>query len=296
NGRGMKVLPLVLAGFILGGCAAEGGVLSEVQEAAADLFLPPEQAAQLGARMAQEIEAKQPLHPSAELQARVARLGERVLAQAGEVPQAYDFSFKAIQDPDTVNAFALPGGHIYLTRGLVERTRTGEEFAGVLAHEIGHVAARHGVQKLQRHLRTGSLVNVLYNTILGGEPSLLRENSLQIANVVWSAGHSRRDEREADRLAVEYMLRSGVDPDGIVSLLSTLLTEERQQQVDEVGMMEMWLSTHPLTAERIEAAERDIRRLRSRTEATADLEMDAFPAFRKVVLRQAPPPIEMIEP
>lgn len=124
DGGGMKVLPLVIAGFILGGCAAEGGVLSEVQEAAADLFLPPEQAAQLGARMAQEIEAKQPLHPSAELQARVARLGERVLAQAGEVPQAYDFSFKAIENPDTVNAFALPGGQIYVTSGLVELAGT----------------------------------------------------------------------------------------------------------------------------------------------------------------------------
>src|SRR5690606_18559669 len=135
-----------------------------------------------------------------------------------------EYHFYLIDSP-VVNAFALPGGHIYLTRGLIERTRSGAEFAGVLAHEIGHIAARHGVQKLQRYLRTGSLVNVLYETLLGGEPELLRENSLQLATCVWSARHSRQDERDADRLAVHYLARSGVDPHAVLSLLETLMRE-----------------------------------------------------------------------
>lgn len=194
-----------------------------------------------------------------------------------------DYTFYLV-NTDMVNAFALPGGHVYLTRGLVEKTKTGEEFAGVLAHEIGHVAARHGVQKMQRQLRTGSLVNVLYNTILGGEPELLRENSFQLANVVWSASHSRNDEREADRLAVEYLAEAGVDPGGIVDLLSTLLADERRST--EVGMLETWLSSHPLTAERIDEAERRIERVEKGDSATLDL--GAFQSFRDLVLRHAP--------
>lgn len=90
------------------------------------------------------------------------------LAAASSRPDL-EYRFYIVNTP-AVNAFALPGGHIYLTAGLIERTRDGEEFAGILAHEIGHVAARHGVQRLQRELRTESLVNVLYATILGGEP------------------------------------------------------------------------------------------------------------------------------
>lgn len=196
-----------------------------------------------------------------------------------------DYRFYLV-NTDVVNAFALPGGHIYLTRGLIEKTRSGSEFAGVLAHEIGHVAARHGVQKMQRQLRTGSLVNVLYNTILGGEPEILRDNSLQLANAVWSAGHSRQDEQEADRLAVRYLARAGVDPHGMVTLLSALLAEE--QQAPEMGRMEMWLSSHPLTSDRLSAAERNIDRLDDDEQAITEIDLTPFSTFRDLVLNSAP--------
>ena len=184
-------------------------------------------------------------------------VGDR-LAAVSERPDI-DYRFYIV-DTDMANAFALPGGHIYLTRGLIDRTRDGDEFAGVLAHEIAHVAARHGVQKLQRHLRTGSLVNVLYNMILGGEPELLRENSLQLTNVVWSASHSRRDEKEADRLAVRYLLRTGADPRGVVTLLETLLAEEQLDPTTQSEGLETLFSTHPLTESRIADA-RDVFQL-----------------------------------
>lgn len=231
----------------------------------------------IGDSMASEINPHLPLIDEPLLNAYLHRVGQ-TLGEVSERPNL-DYHFYLI-DTDAVNAFALPGGHIYVTRGLVERTRTGAEFAGVLAHEIGHVAARHGVDKLQRQLRTGSLVNVLYDMILGGEPTLLQENALQLANVVWSARHSRRDEQEADRLAIRYLVRAGAEPAAVITLLQSLLVEEQGQGV---GAVDVWFSTHPLTSDRIRDAERSIDRLVSEEEQLTDLDLDAFDAFRTLV-------------
>lgn len=234
--------------------------------------------------MASEVNPHLPLIEDPHLNAYVQTLGRRIGEVSGRPKLDYTFY---IINTDVVNAFALPGGHIYLTRGLIGRTANGSEFAGILAHEIGHVAARHGVQKLQRHLRTGSLVNVLYNTILGGEPALLRENSLQMADVIWTAEHSRRDEREADRLAVRYLVQAGVDPGGVVTLLETLLDEE-EAEVDELGRLETWFSSHPLTATRISDAREDIRRMDREVAPRSAPKSDDFAQFRELVLKYSP--------
>ncbi|MEX2583663.1 MAG: M48 family metallopeptidase, partial [Gemmatimonadota bacterium] len=228
-----------------------------------------------------EINPHLPLVREPLLNAYVQAVGEK-LVEVSERPEL-DYRFYII-NTEVVNAFALPGGHVYLTRGLIQRTESGEEFAGVLAHEIGHVAARHGVDKLQRELRTGSLVNVLYNTILGGEPELLRENSLQLTNILWSARHSRRDEREADRLAVRYLLRAGAEPDAVVSLLESLLVEEREDSVGP-AQLETWFSTHPLTAERIADAEGYIENVADDEEQRTDMDLTAFGAFKSLIER-----------
>lgn len=77
------------------------------------------------------------------MQARVERIGRRVLAAAGDVPQPYDFSFKVLQDPETINAFAVPGGQIYVTSGLVEAAQSEAQLASIVAHEVAHVTERH---------------------------------------------------------------------------------------------------------------------------------------------------------
>jgi predicted Zn-dependent protease len=237
---------------------------------------------EIGNTMASEVNPHLPLVDDPLLHAYVSSVGG-TLAAVSERPEL-DYRFYII-NTDLVNAFALPGGHVYLTRGLIERTDDGAEFAGVLAHEIGHVAARHGVQKLQRELRTGSLVNVLYNTILGGEPELLRENSLQLANMLWSAQHSRSDEEEADRLAVRYLLRTGAPPEGVVTLLEKLLEEEEGADSESIGPMETLFSTHPLTTTRIADAQENIDRLVGEEEQIEELDLEAFAAFKTLVTR-----------
>ena len=240
-----------------------------------------EREVEIGDDIASQVNPHLPIIDDPLLNAYVDAIGEPLVAVSARPGLQYHFY---IVDSDLVNAFALPGGHVYLTRGLIDRTRDGDEFAGVLAHEIGHVAARHGVQKLQRHLRTGSLVNVLYNMILGGEPELLRENSLRLANVVWSARHSRNDEQEADRLAVRYLLRTGVDPRGVVTLLESLLEdEEERDSTPTEERLETLFSTHPLTESRIEDARNDILRYEGQEEQVTELDLDAFDSFQHLV-------------
>jgi predicted Zn-dependent protease len=238
---------------------------------------------ELGDLMAAEINAQLPLIADPLLNIYVNDLGRGIADVSGR--PALDYRFYII-DSRTVNAFALPGGHIYITRGLINRTRTGPELAGVLAHEIGHVAARHGVQKLERHLRTGSLVALMYQFILGGEPDLLRSNSLRLAGTLWNASHSREDEEEADRLAVDYLLDSRIDPEGIVTLLETLLEEE----VADSGVVAAWFSTHPMTASRIRIAEREIDDEMTDDHPPPDRELSSYPAFMRRISALPPPP------
>lgn len=229
--------------------------------------------------MAVDVNAQLPLVQDPELTRYVSSLGN-TLAKVSERP-GLEYRFYVINSP-TVNAFALPGGHIYLTRGLIEHTRSGSELAAALAHEIGHVAERHGVDKMERQLRTGSLVSVLYNMILGGEPDLLRREALELGGALWSARHSRQAEEEADEKAIEYLLRSGLDPESMVSLLRKLVAVEAANG----NQLDSWFSTHPLTTERITQAEAEIERTRqqvppSQEEAMTLLsrQLGSYPAF-----------------
>jgi beta-barrel assembly-enhancing protease len=242
---------------------------------------------ELGDEMAATVNQQLSLVRNPLLNAYVSSLGRAIAAVSGRPGLNYHFY---IINSEAVNAFALPGGHVYVTRGLIERTRTGPELAGVLAHEIGHVVKRHGVEKLQRHLRTGSLVNVLYSIILGGEPELLHQNALRLAGFLWTANHSREDEQEADKLAVQYLIRAGVDPNGMLTLLQSLLKVE---QADSTTVASAWFSSHPLTASRIVQTQAEIKddlkdvHAASGTEA---MKFASYPAFLRLVGALPPAP------
>jgi predicted Zn-dependent protease len=201
---------------------------------------------QIGNRIAAEINSQVPMVDDAAVVTYVNQLGGMIARKSARPEVQYRFY---VVDTDAVNAFALPGGHIYVNRGLIERTRNVSELSGVLAHEIGHVAARHGARNLQRQLRTGSMVSILYRLILGREPELLDQDALNLGGALWSAANSRADEEEADRLAVDYLVRTGVDPEGMVTFLNALLKEEAEQPGVQLAIP--WFSTHPTTQSRI---------------------------------------------
>jgi predicted Zn-dependent protease len=236
----------------------------------------------LGDQIAAQINTQIPLVQDAPLNHYVADLGRMLARRSARPDVPYRFY---IVDTEGVNAFALPGGHIYVNRGLIERTRNVSELAGVLAHEIGHVAARHGAETLQRQMRTRSMSGILYKVILDREP-ILDQEALDIGGAVWSAAHSRSDEQEADKLAVGYLIASGVDPNGMLSLFNGFVKEEAAVPQ---GVVAQWFSTHPATMQRLKITRDEIRERLPEVKKPLATQVPSYEDFLRR-LHQLPPP------
>lgn len=191
------------------------------------------------------------------IQRYVDRIGKR-LAPFTEY-QAYPYRFTVLNSP-IVNAFALPGGFVYVSRGLLALAANEAEVAGVVAHELGHVNARHGAERRSAATlaQLGVLAAALGGAALGVDPSTTARLGQGIA-VMAIQGYSRSQEFEADRLGVRYMARGGYDPGAMVSFLTTLRSQSQVEaellglppgSVDQYNFM----STHPRTVDRVKAA------------------------------------------
>jgi beta-barrel assembly-enhancing protease len=196
----------------------------------------------MGQQYAREISRQLPLINDAAVLRYVNNLG-RSIARHGT--RNIPYSFYVVNAPQ-VNAFAVPGGHIYINRGLIERTRNEAELAGVLAHEIGHVEHRHGIDQMQR-AQTGNIAVTAAYVLLGRPPSGVEEAVIGVGGQAYFARHSRAAENEADATAVNLLVRSGINPQGLPSFFNVLLQEQQRQP----GAVAQWFSTHPLTTDRI---------------------------------------------
>ena len=191
---------------------------------------------QLGAEVDREFLSNSYTYADPELEAYVESLGRR-LAAVSERPDL-PWSFR-IADDAMVNAFALPGGRIYVTRGLLAHLGREAELAGVLGHEIGHVTARHSVNALSRQLAlTVGLIAGL--ELLETDETAEMVGSLGLGLLFLKFG--RNQERQADQLGVRYVRRAGIDPHGVVDALRVL---QRVSQAQDGGWFPVWLSTHP---------------------------------------------------
>jgi beta-barrel assembly-enhancing protease len=204
-----------------------------------------QQGVQIGADYARQINQQLPLVRDQQTLAYIDGLGQQIARVAD--PRGIRYHFYVVNS-DVVNAFALPGGHIYLNRGLIERTENLSELVGVIAHEVAHVAERHSVEQLRRAQSAEMGLAVLYGVLLGRQPGGLERAGIQLGGGAVFAGYSRDAEREADREAIDYMIRTGYNPHGMVSFFEKLLAMQQRQP----GTVEQWFATHPTTAERVQ--------------------------------------------
>lgn len=232
--------------------------------------------AELGAAYAAEVRRQVPLITDPAAVAALTRMGERLASRADSTGR--DYTFYLVDSPE-VNAFALPGGHIFVNRGLVETADQASELAGVLGHEIAHVTERHGIEQMKKQRGAGTIVTLIY-VILGREPGLAEQIAIEAGGAAVFARYGREAEREADQRAVQTLPAAGYDPEGVATFFEDLL----RQQAREPGLLDTWFSTHPTSQERVQNARAMIRTLGVDHTRLAD-DTPEYQAFRARVLR-----------
>src|SRR5713101_3801836 len=207
----------------------------------------------LGKQLAQEVERSSKLIDDPIVTEYVNRVGQNLVRNSdARVP----FTIKVI-DSDEVNAFALPGGFFYVNSGLVLRANEESELAGVMAHEISHVTARHGTKNATK----GELMQLATIPLIllgpGGWAGYGIYQGLNLAIPLGYLKFSRDAEREADFFGLQYMYKAGYDPNSYVTFFERIQTDEKRRP----GTIPKVFSTHPPTPERIENAQKEIARI-----------------------------------
>jgi predicted Zn-dependent protease len=198
----------------------------------------------IGTETAQHMEAQLPVVTDPYIVAYINELGDTIASHTSRADLDWHF---VVVNSHQVNAFALPGGYIYVNRGLIEATNRADELAGVLGHEIGHVIQRHSVKQMQNQQKVGAVAEIAC-TLTNLCDSQLGQAAINIGGTAVISSYSRADELEADSEAVENVLRVNIDPEGIPSLFEVLM----QQREREPTMVDGWFSTHPLEESRID--------------------------------------------
>jgi predicted Zn-dependent protease len=209
-----------------------------------------QQEVQMGQEYSQQINAQLPIISDPEVNRYVNLLGDEIASKTSRADLDWHFY---VVDSREVNAFAVPGGYVYVNRGLIERTTQMDELAGVLGHEIGHVVRRHSIQQMEK--QQGAQVGVTLACVLTSIcNSQVAQAGINIGASAVFAKFSRQDELEADQEAVVNTVRAGINPEGIVTMFQKLI-EERNSRPDAVSA---FFATHPLEETRIQAAQASI--------------------------------------
>lgn len=179
----------------------------------------------------------------------VTTIGEEIVQKSDAGKSPYQFQFHLLDDRQTINAFALPGGQVCVTMALAKKLRTRGELAGTIGHEIGHVIARHGAQQLAKQQLTQGLVGAV---AVGSESG----NNAALAQAVGSLlnlKYGRSDELEADKFGVRFMAQAGYDPRAMIGVMEVL------KSAGGGGRTPEFFSTHPNPENRIERIKQAIK-------------------------------------
>jgi predicted Zn-dependent protease len=206
----------------------------------------------IGDGMAQELATTEKALPDSQWQAYLNEVGQKVVAVCDRRDITYSFT---VIESDQINAFAIPGGHVYFYTGLLREMKGEDEMAAVMAHEISHVVARHGVKRLQQAMG----VALAYELVFGGkESSQALTTAIQAGMGLIFAGYSRSNEREADSYGLHYLVKAGYHPQGMLNMFETL---SRLGGGGAENVFDKLSSSHPDTQERIANTRRDIAAL-----------------------------------
>jgi predicted Zn-dependent protease len=212
-----RIAATALGALMLSHCA-----LNPVSGGKDFVLVSEQQEIQLGAQAHQDVLKEYAALDNPALQAYVNEVGQR-LAKQSHRPNL-QWHFTVVDSPD-VNAFALPGGYVYLTRGIMAYLNSEAELAGVVGHEIGHVTARHGVRQ-QSAATAAGLGAALGSILIPGLNNQAGASLMQTLAQAWTAGYGREHELESDRLGAQYLAKSGYDPQAMIKVIGVLKNQE----------------------------------------------------------------------
>jgi predicted Zn-dependent protease len=232
-------LTRLAAGFAAFGSLTACGGISQQQEI------------DLGAQQAQQVDAQLPMLRDATVDAYVNSLGRSIASRTSRADLTWHF---AVVNTDVINAFALPGGYVYVNRGVLERAANESEAASVLAHEIEHVVRRHSVKQMEQ-MQNANIGVALACTLTNVCQNQAAQAAIQVGGTAVFAKFSRADEVQADEGGFNNMIAAGIDPHGMLTFFQKLLADEQSGSSN----VSSWFSDHPGTQDRIA----DIQRLLS---------------------------------
>ncbi len=230
--------------FFLSGCLSEYNIVTKQQES---YIYSTDKEIQMGQAINREVENKYKITSDLLVEQRVKDIGSKIAAVCDR--QDIDYYFKVL-DEDEINAVSLPGGYVYIFKGLIEKIDSDDELAGVLAHEVAHIVARHSIKKLQA-MMTYSVLRVLTAQVpqtgqVGGAADLA---FLEIIS-----GYSREDELLADQLAARYMKLAGYNSKGMIRFLEKLQEINKRKPLAPYS----YFKTHPYIPDRIRVVKQEL--------------------------------------
>jgi len=256
NSAPLRTATAIMAAGLVSGCLAS-----------------TQQEVELGDAYAAQVAQQLPLITDPEIARYITVLGDSIARVSDDRNLRWSFH---VVNQDDVNAFAVPGGHIYVYRGLIERTANLSELAGVLGHEIAHVTRRHSMHQMRDQQRAN--VGITLGCILAPQVcnSGLGSAAVNVGGGAVFAKFSRDDETEADRYGVTYVTRAGIDPRGMPSMFRTLLSLRKSNPTG----LNNFFASHPVEESRVETTEREIAKIDAVVLQSLTTDSRAYQAFK----------------
>jgi len=241
-----------------------------------------QQEVQLGADQSAQVNAQLPIVQDPEVNRYLNAVGDSLAKLTSRADLVWHF---AMVNTNEFNAFALPGGYIYVNRGVAERSDRLDQFASVIAHEIGHVVLRHSVKQMEQMqgANIGVSVACALTSICN---SGLSQAGINVAGSAIFAKFSREDEAQADAAGIEEMVRAGLNPNGMPEMFEKLLAERQSSP----GTLDAWFADHPLEEDRIAATRAQIAKYQPAVLRTLTNDTQAFQNFKARVRSMPAPP------
>ena len=239
---GVTLLMLFFA-IWLSGCSTEYNIVTGEQES---YYYSTDKEVQMGQAIAKEVEKEYKFAGDPLMQKRVEDIGKKIAAVCDR--KEIDYHFYVLDD-DEVNAVSLPGGYVYINKGLIEKVDNDDELAGVIAHEVGHIVARHSIKKLQA-AQGYSILRVLVAATGSGEAGAAADSAFTELLL----GYGREDELLADQLGARYSRAAGYNPQGMISFLIKLQKIDRRKPLQARN----YFKTHPYAPDRIRVVKQEL--------------------------------------